>query len=171
MDKRILLCFLSLLVFLISGCKNVKQIEPSNNPTNSYIQAEEKYHSTPTDESSNNLLLTPTMAFFATPNTTFAPTFAWWDEESEPSKMIGNTIVEALANFKQNNGQYPSALEELNPDYLNEIPKTVTGHPFLYDLYDKDYYILKFPFTRRNIACGYTPLSEEWECTHQLSYP
>jgi hypothetical protein len=106
-----------------------------------------------------------------TPNATFAPTFAWWNEESEESKVIGNQIVAAIERYYQDTGSYPESLGDLIPHYLDEIPKTTTGHGFAYHLYDNDYYILEFPFTRRNIACGYTPVSKEWECTQFLAYP
>ena len=109
-----------------------------------------------------------------TPNATFAPTFAWWDEESEKSKEIGNKIVVAIENYYQDFGNYPKSLEDLIPRYLDEIPQTTTGHGFAYQLYENNYYVLKFPFTRRNIACGYSNGPDTiggWECTQFLSYP
>lgn len=41
-------------------------------------------------------------------------------------------VSDALTRFKGKHGEYPSALSSLVPDYLELVPETPWGHPFLY---------------------------------------
>lgn len=43
------------------------------------------------------------------------------------TKSRGNQIVSALENYKGKNDSYPKVLEELVPDYLDEIKQPVWG--------------------------------------------
>ncbi len=98
------------------------------------------------------------------------PTITWENEERKEGVETGQAIIEAIERYYQDTGIYPDSLNDLIPMYLERIPETSNGHGFAYDLYD-DWYILKFPFTRRNRVCGYSPGLDDWECTHFLSYP
>jgi len=44
-------------------------------------------------------------------------------------------ITDALIRYKGKKGEYPMALGELVPDYLEQVPETPWGHPFLYRAY------------------------------------
>jgi hypothetical protein len=44
-------------------------------------------------------------------------------------------ITDALIRFKGKKGEYPVAVGDLVPDYLEQVPETPWGHPFLYRAY------------------------------------
>lgn len=44
-------------------------------------------------------------------------------------------ITDALIRYRGRKGEYPSALSELVPEYLDQLPETPWGHPFLYRPY------------------------------------
>ena len=41
-------------------------------------------------------------------------------------------VSDALIRYKGKKGEYPVALAELVPDYLDQLPETPWGHPYLY---------------------------------------
>ncbi len=41
-------------------------------------------------------------------------------------------VVDALTRYKTKHGEYPWTLQALVPDYLDLVPETPWGHPFLY---------------------------------------
>lgn len=46
-------------------------------------------------------------------------------------------IVDALSRYKTKRGEYPERLLDLVPEYLEQVPETPWGHPFLYRPYVK----------------------------------
>lgn len=44
-------------------------------------------------------------------------------------------VANALTRYKGNEKEYPSSLTALVPDYLEKVPETPWGHPFLYRPY------------------------------------
>lgn len=44
-------------------------------------------------------------------------------------------IVDALTRHKGKRGEYPERLADLVPEYLEQVPQTPWGHPFLYRAY------------------------------------
>lgn len=44
-------------------------------------------------------------------------------------------ITDALIRYRAKRGEYPVALQELMPDYLDQVPEAPWGHPFLYRPY------------------------------------
>jgi len=44
-------------------------------------------------------------------------------------------ITDALIRYKTKKSEYPVSLNELMPDYLDQVPDTPWGHPFLYRPY------------------------------------
>lgn len=170
-------CLTGLLV--LSGCISTGSVYPtaipSVTPKQSVVVSINKKTDTPNDP----VIPTETLSSSTVAKTEFAPTIDWWNEESTKSIAIGNKIIEAIDRYYLENGVYPNTLSDLVPDYLNEIPKTITGHGFAFVLHSPDYFTLKFPYTRRSndvvsYACGYSDGPDhigEWECTHLLSYP
>ncbi len=51
----------------------------------------------------------------------------------------GNRIVEALHEYKQYEGRYPSSLTDLAPEYLNDLPTQPNGEPFRYKAGEEDF--------------------------------
>lgn len=41
-------------------------------------------------------------------------------------------VTDALIRYKAKRGEYPLSLAELVPDYVDQVPETPWGHPFLY---------------------------------------
>jgi len=41
-------------------------------------------------------------------------------------------VANALTRYKGNEKEYPAALTSLVPEYLEKVPETPWGHPFLY---------------------------------------
>ena len=41
-------------------------------------------------------------------------------------------ITDALIRFRGKKGEYPASLQELMPEYLDQVPETPWGHPFFY---------------------------------------
>jgi len=56
------------------------------------------------------------------------------DQRRENQQVQGamRRIADALTRFKGKRGEYPTALSELVPDYLDQVPGTPWNHPFLY---------------------------------------
>jgi hypothetical protein len=57
------------------------------------------------------------------------------EDQARESQQVSSSlrrIADALARFKAKRNEYPFALGELVPEYLDEVPRTPWGHPFLY---------------------------------------
>lgn len=44
-------------------------------------------------------------------------------------------VTDALSRYKTKKGEYPLALGELMPDYLDQVPEAPWGHPYMYRAY------------------------------------
>ena len=44
-------------------------------------------------------------------------------------------VLSALARYKEKRGEYPASLNDLVPDYLDQVPLASWGHPFFYRAY------------------------------------
>ena len=44
-------------------------------------------------------------------------------------------VTDALIRYKGKKGEYPESLQELVPEYLEQVPEAPWGHPFLYRAY------------------------------------
>ncbi len=44
-------------------------------------------------------------------------------------------VTDALIRYKTKRSEYPMSLADLVPDYLDQVPQTPWGHPFLYRAY------------------------------------
>ena len=94
-------------------------------------------------------------------------------EEFDTGKTTGNSIVNALEEYYLENGVYPETLEVLIPNYLSELPTTITGQMFNYKLLSiesSNPYSLSFPLsTKISTACYYFRSLElqglnPWDC-------
>ncbi|MBT6321900.1 MAG: hypothetical protein HOJ31_06910 [Anaerolineae bacterium] len=61
-------------------------------------------------------------------------------QEIDEGKKQGDNIVNAIEKYYENEGDYPESLADLLPNYLDEIPVTITQKAFSYEL--SDYYTL-----------------------------
>ena len=46
---------------------------------------------------------------------------------TKQTELRGNSIIQALEEFKKSNSEYPDDLEKLVPEYMTEIPLPVWG--------------------------------------------
>jgi hypothetical protein len=84
------------------------------------------------------------------------------------NEAIASSIIVAIEFYEQTYGAYPNTLDELSPEFLDQIPLTVDGYEFDYRPYPSFGYDLGFGL--RNIfggtytGCGYLPEYKVWEC-------
>jgi len=92
------------------------------------------------------------------------------DDEIEANKERASKIIQAVYAFEQAQGRFPEHLDELVPEHIAEMPKTVQGSDFIYyvvrsEHYDPGHFDLGFELaSRRNMGCGYSSKYENWEC-------
>jgi hypothetical protein len=80
------------------------------------------------------------------------------------NEKIGEQIINALYTYKQAHGVFPNTLNDLVPDYLDEIPKTKGGHDFSYGIDPYGDFGLVFKVDARHY-CG-TDNHNSWECSY-----
>ncbi|MBN2501779.1 MAG: hypothetical protein JXB38_13445 [Anaerolineales bacterium] len=114
--------------------------------------------------------LAPTQTPTITP--TMSLTREWINEEIKSGKEQLEMIIQAIEQYYEDTGAYPESLDALIPDYLDEIPLTITGQQFEYGLFDHYIYIVKFEIARKRNPdtnsvwlCGYIRSSDLWECS------
>ena len=104
---------------------------------------------------------------------TITPSLTTKTEEVRRGIEIGNEIVRAIDGYYEENGVYPEKLEDLVPEYLTEIPKTITDLDYRYfriepseNTKDDPYRLSFIVKTALNMGCAYFLGSTEgiWEC-------
>ena len=86
------------------------------------------------------------------------------EEAIAENEAIAVSIITALELYEQAYGAYPDTLDELSPEFMDQIPLTVDGEVFGYRGYSSAEYGLAFSL-RSGLTCGYLPRSEVWECS------
>jgi len=72
-------------------------------------------------------------------------------------------IVNALELYKNDNGQYPSSLNQLTPKYLDHLPD-LSNHKLSY-INNENSYELRFTYYGPGVNdCVYTPEHSSWKC-------
>lgn len=59
-------------------------------------------------------------------------------DEADRQKQVRaamKRVTDALIRFRAKRGEYPVSLQELVPEYLEQVPEAPWGHPFLYRPY------------------------------------
>lgn len=102
---------------------------------------------------------------------TNASTLSPVDAEINDGIARGDQIVQAIEAYTQANGFYPSELTALVPNYLTEIPVTISSQPYFYRVFDRttvmspEIYWLSFRVTsQENVTCTYYRRLEYWDC-------
>lgn len=57
------------------------------------------------------------------------------NERQQTLKTSMKRIMDALTRYKAKKAEYPASLTDLVPEYLEQVPETPWGHPFLYRAY------------------------------------
>lgn len=114
--------------------------------------------------------LTPQRVSSATlaPTSTIQPSV---DTEIADGIERGNRIVEAIEAYIIAKGFYPAALDDLVPDYLPELPLTITNQPFFYRVFERTtimspelYWVSFRVASQNNVTCTYYRRLEYWDC-------
>lgn len=53
-------------------------------------------------------------------------------ERQREVRGVLKRTTDALSRYRTRKGEYPASLSDLVPDYLEKVPETPWGHPFLY---------------------------------------
>ena len=83
----------------------------------------------------------------------------------------GNRIIEALDLYYRANAASPLGLNELVPTYLDEIPQTITGQAYRYELLEPDsvrgqpFLLIFYPILEKNVSCSYMQRFDDWDCS------
>jgi len=125
--------------------------------------------STPKPTATRRPTSTPTTVPTAT--VTIGPTQSPVDGEIQDGIERGSRIVEAIEAYNQAQGFYPPALRDLVPNYLPEIPVTVTGQPFFYRVFERttvmspEIYWVSFKVaSQEHVTCTYFRRLQYWDC-------
>ncbi|MBS1784394.1 MAG: hypothetical protein JST24_03075 [Acidobacteria bacterium] len=57
------------------------------------------------------------------------------NEKQRATRVALGKILGALARYKEKRGEYPVSLNDLVPDYLDQVPQASWNHPFFYRAY------------------------------------
>ncbi|HXC17926.1 MAG TPA: hypothetical protein VNV60_10840 [Holophagaceae bacterium] len=57
------------------------------------------------------------------------------EEKSKATRVSLNKVLNALARYKEKRGEYPPSLNDLVPEYLDQVPQASWNHPFFYRAY------------------------------------
>lgn len=79
----------------------------------------------------------------------------------------GNKIITGIKQYEQKYGVPPETLNSLVPEFLSEIPQTVSGNSFVYTPKDKSAYddwTLTFDVASNDTGCTYISHLENWDC-------
>lgn len=83
--------------------------------------------------------------------------------KAEEGYRLAEPIIVALEQYHEDKGEYPASLEDLIPDYLDEIPSGEWIEGFRYDQ-DQDSYALSFDYVGPCMnTCTYIP-GKGWDC-------
>lgn len=131
---------MAISVFILCSCTSIWDIKPTTTPISIQI-----LDMTPTPEEN-------------------APK-AEAHEEIRQGKEAAKIIIDALTKYQKDKGKYPDSLEELLPDYLEQIPQTSTKQKYQYLQRLQGIYELWFLVEKENgVSCSYSNRFEDWDC-------
>jgi hypothetical protein len=85
-------------------------------------------------------------------------------EKAERGYAVCGPIINALEQYRIENGEYPQSLAELAPDYLALIPTRVNDQPIAY-MKTGESFSLSFYYIGPGMnACTFTP-ETQWRCS------
>ncbi len=88
--------------------------------------------------------------------------------DNRDNQVVAQPIIIALNEYQQqNNDEYPQDLNDLVPDYLTALPKTIRGEEFQYYPDENEGYYLCFGIgTKGKYGCCYNQRLASWDCTN-----
>lgn len=84
-------------------------------------------------------------------------------EQSERNRQLCQPILDALQRYRQKEGAYPSNLDALVPNYIDQIPRMLNGEVPKYERTSSSYALAYSYAGRALYLCQYKPESR-WEC-------
>jgi hypothetical protein len=88
-------------------------------------------------------------------------------EEIKDGEAKGQIVIDAIELYRTENHTLPEKIEDLIPDYLPQVPKTITGNKIEYKS-DGIYYIVEFGLRKRGDAestCVFDERLSFWDCS------
>ena len=83
-------------------------------------------------------------------------------KKAERGYALCQPVIEALAEYYDQNGEYPDHLDLLTPGYIDQVPDSYDGFPVEYEKTGESY-SLTFSYQRPGMnQCVYTP-ETGWE--------
>lgn len=153
--KRLPLVCIPVMLFIFNNCGQILRYTPA--------------HSVPAERAVPRA--TSTAIPTVTMKSTIDPTGEWINNEIEDGIEQGERIIKAIESYHQDYGNYPESLTGLIPEYLNEIPLTIAGQEYTFELFEPNIYLLSFIRIRTHIGqgkyvnyCAYLRNINEWEC-------
>lgn len=129
---------------------------------------------TPTAPPSLTATLSPTATPKRVSGTTPVPTSTIQlsvDTEIADGIERGNRIVEAIEAYITAKGFYPATLDDIVPNYLPELPLTITNQPFFYRVFERTtvmspelYWVSFRVVSQSNVTCTYYRRLQTWDC-------
>lgn len=122
--------------------------------------------------------LTPSPTLTSTPTLTANATstggpLSPLSQEVQTGIVRGNGIVKAIEAYHAAMGVYPPGLQDLVPAYLDAIPLTSTGQPYIYRLFEStspmasEVYWLEFrAVDQAHVVCTYMRRIDYWDCNY-----
>ncbi|GAP06336.1 hypothetical protein ATHL_01190 [Anaerolinea thermolimosa] len=94
-------------------------------------------------------------------------------EEITDGQTKGEQVVQALEKYHVDKGRYPEYLQDLIPNYLEEVPMTLAKKEFKYEGSQSDTFYLSFPVTKKKdvgsgTICTYIKRLEGWDCSQSF---
>lgn len=164
---------------LIPWGTRVPEITHTVTPTRTLVSTPTAAH---TQASTVTLRPTATSSPTATPSpdlasrTTSVPTSATRltvDLETEDGIERGNQVVEAIEAYTRARGFYPATLDDLVPDFLPELPFTISGQAFFYRVFDRTtvmspeiYWVSFRVVSQSNVTCTFYRRLQYWDCNY-----
>lgn len=53
-------------------------------------------------------------------------------DRQKATRLAIRRVMDALTRYREQKGEYPESLQDLVPEYLEQVPMAAWGHPFLY---------------------------------------
>jgi hypothetical protein len=82
------------------------------------------------------------------------------ESEAAPIQSEAAPIIQALESYRAARNNYPNSLDDLTPDYLREIPKTLGGRVFQYNRNSEKEYFLRIASRNGGFYSGSCTYSE-----------
>ncbi len=92
--------------------------------------------------------------------------FVWTEANMARDQASATLIIEALDRFRAQRGSYPESLQELTPEFIDQLGAPIIGDlPWRYSRSgDAASFELGFGNTMDSPVCWYSSVESDWDC-------